>query len=579
MKKTYFFIVLLAICSLIALGQSEVVRTPDGASPTALLSSAAIINSEQKSAQLLSRVIQPSFTVPVPEIKKITEPLPELRKFTEPLPEITVPIVTVPEITVPSVTIPTVTIPETTTETTTPSQPAIHEYIPPVTETPPAATTAPPAETPPKETTKTSTASGQTTTRGTKTTQPKTTTRSGTVPALKPAAQITSYLLDSDNDCFSDRTENKFGTNPKNADSRPKDENKNCFDEAWEQKYGLIPVNSMQDTDQDGLSDRLEYMYETDPKKTDTDSDSFADGREILDFRTNPNDGSDPGTIEKLGIRITGFGENQAISDPQPFIKGVALAGTTVEIRALDSRKKETIFGRTITGENNMFLLRPAEPLKDGEYDFTSQVIPAEKPAEKPPVSPRFKSASARDLAATLEKTETGMESKPVHLTIKKALKVIPPNPQKLADIPVTEENLIKDLRVEIIDSQPVLFGKTAFNSEVVATWNSIVLTSAIIADSPAGEFSISPFHALVTGDHEVYLTAVRLKDEAASETIKLPFTVKIEERKELLIEPLEETPGQGQNATMIWVIALAAIALVAGIVMFLRRRSRKERK
>lgn len=367
----------------------------------------------------------------------------------------------------------------------------------------------------------------------------KTTPLRPAAPPSAPAEEHPSFLLDSDNDGFSDRIELALETDPTDEHSYPKDENRNGIDDAWEQKFGIVPNDGEEDSDKDGLSDKLEYRYGTDPLKPDSDNDTFGDSDEILQFGTDPNDATDPGTIENIGIRITNFDKNQSVSDSQPFVKGVAPKDSVVEIVVALEDGEDRVLGRTTTQENDVFIFLIPEILEDGEYDLVARVIePAgEETFLGMPVA-RAQDTGTGDTAG--ERSVILMESDPVHITVNRGLEVIPPTPQKLSDREVTEENLLQDLRIEIIDNQPVLLGKAAYNSEVVATWRSIVLASALISDSPRGEFSISAFHPLGSGDHEVYVQAVRLRDNAVSKTIKVPFTIVEQEPQKEETEPAE---------------------------------------
>jgi len=407
-----------------------------------------------------------------------------------------------------------------------------------------------------------------------------------------------SYLRDTDNDGFSDRTETDLKTDPKNNLSYPPDENHNGTDDAWEQTSGITINDGGEDTDKDGLSDKLEYMHGTDPLKTDGDNDTFTDAEEILELKTDANDVEDPGSLDKIGIRITNLDENQSIGDPQPFVKGVAPKDSTIETAIFNAKKEERILGRTVTHENSIFIFLIPEILEDGEYDLVARVI-------EPPKTTAFLGtpiARAQTGDTLQEESVVLMESKPVHIKINKALDVIPPNPQKLADQTVTEENLLKDLRIEIIDNQPVLFGKAAYNSEVVATWRSIVIATAIITDSPRGEFAISAFHPLEAGDHEIFVQAVRLRDNAMSKTIKVPFTIVEPEAastQETQVGTQETQPVQTHPAPpatettssltdlisgkysiyFLPVAALALLAIITNIVTFVRLKKRPKNK
>jgi len=65
------------------------------------------------------------------------------------------------------------------------------------------------------------------------------------------------------------------------------------------------------DTDHDGLSDKREKEYGTDPKNPDTDADSLTDGDEVNKYRTDPLKPDTDGDGLKDGIEV-----NQNKSDP-----------------------------------------------------------------------------------------------------------------------------------------------------------------------------------------------------------------------------------------------------------------------
>ena len=59
----------------------------------------------------------------------------------------------------------------------------------------------------------------------------------------------------------------------------------------WEEELGLnpeAPEDAQGDMDGDGLSNWLEFLYETDGEAPDTDGDGLSDGWEVLILGTNP---------------------------------------------------------------------------------------------------------------------------------------------------------------------------------------------------------------------------------------------------------------------------------------------------
>jgi hypothetical protein len=116
--------------------------------------------------------------------------------------------------------------------------------------------------------------------------------------------------------------------------------------------------------------------------------------------------------------------------------------------------------------------------------------------------------------------------SNPVHVIIDSTLNVQKPAPKKLSDQAISVDVILKNLRIEIRDKKPVLVGDSEFGNKVIATWRSVVTTSALIADTKSGEFAIQAPEELPIGTHEVYVQATRKRDNAQSDTVKVLFSV-----------------------------------------------------
>lgn len=290
--------------------------------------------------------------------------------------------------------------------------------------------------------------------------------------------------------------------------------------------------NGQADDDMDGLSNNIEEEEKTDPFNPDTDGDQFTDSEEILDFKTNPLDPNDPGTLENLGIRVTSFEENQIVADPQPFIKGVAPLNAFLEISAtkIDSpgESLETmVLGQTQTHENGIFSFVTA-PLEDGIYTIMVREI-----KESDILDEIFIPAHAQN--------EGPLISEPITIIIDSKNEVTKPQPELLDDQKITEENLLRNLRLEVENNQPVLKGTATFQYKVIATWQSVVFSSALLADTPAGEFIMTPQRVFEPGDHEVYVQAVHPTTGAISEKVRIPFT--IVHAEEMTAEPINTFP------------------------------------
>jgi hypothetical protein len=360
---------------------------------------------------------------------------------------------------------------------------------------------------------------------------------------------------DSDGDDFTDGIEVAAGSDPLDAESVPEDADNNNVEDSWEIKYNIKVIDGTQDTDRDGVSDKLEYQAGTDPTIEDTDGDGYSDAIEILEMNSDPLDPSDPGVGEEVKVRITNFIENQLVGDTTPMIKGTAPYGATVRIVLRNDFGHEKVLGDTIADENNIFIIQVEEPVRDGRYVIVAKVLDA---AEKKII-----------------------QSEPVHIVIDSTLAVDVPKPKKLDDEQITEDVLLKNVRVRVRNKRPVLLGETEYGSKVTATWRSLVVTSALIADSVTGEFEIEAPRELTLGQHEVYVTATRKKDNAQSETVTVLFTISAElpGLEEILREAAEgEVPGVAGFGAMFaegfagaaganWFLIVLGVLVVAAVV------------
>ncbi|XLQ19670.1 MAG: sortase [Candidatus Moraniibacteriota bacterium] len=91
---------------------------------------------------------------------------------------------------------------------------------------------------------------------------------------------------DTDGDGYSDGDEIENGYSPNGSGLM--DTNSNNIPDKWEiDNMGLLVSDEFDDSDNDGLVIYDEYIFGTDPKKSDTDGDGYSDGDEV-------NNGYDP---------------------------------------------------------------------------------------------------------------------------------------------------------------------------------------------------------------------------------------------------------------------------------------------
>ena len=219
-----------------------------------------------------------------------------------------------------------------------------------------------------------------------------------------------------------------------------------------------------------------------------------------MEYLSDPLNADDPGDLAALGVRITNFQENQLVGDTTPLIKGVAPFGTQVRLLLRNDFGHEKVLGTVGVDENDVFVFQVQDPLRDGRYLLVARSL---QPEEK-----RY------------------VDSPPVHIIIDSTLNVTRPVPRKLDEEEITEDVLIRNLKVIVKNNRPILTGETEFGNRVTATWRSVVTSSVLIADAVTGEFEIQAPRDLEFGDHEVWVTAIRKTDSAQSESVRLEFQV-----------------------------------------------------
>jgi len=373
-------------------------------------------------------------------------------------------------------------------------------------------------------------------------------------------------IKDTDGDGFTDKFEIDNKLNAKDKSSTPNDVNKNSIDDTWEKKYNLFdpdPTKSTadQDNDNDGLSNKLEFIYGTHPLKPDTDKDGISDSEETLIFKTNPNKKN---KATDVVIQVTNLTDGQTIADRTPTIQGIGPAGIPIMILARNEFGHEIILGKTTPGTNNVFVFEVPIELQDGEYFFFFKVLD--------------------------KKTKKITTSPPVRIIINPEVAVQSPIPTKLDNTTITNDVILNNIRIEVINNRPTLIGNTDVGNQVIAIWKSVVFTSALIADSATGSFEVTAPKELPPGEHKVFIYAVRPQDQTISETVSIPFEIKQKPSKTALprktaIPKKKLTLGeQGQalfiKTTAQWptIIIILSIGILGYVLWtFIKRKKNKK--
>jgi len=353
-------------------------------------------------------------------------------------------------------------------------------------------------------------------------------------------------LPDTDGDEYPDGLEIEAGTDPLDPADYPIDANGNGIEDAWELEYGISPQNGTEDTDGEGLSDLLEYKYGTDPTNVDTDGDGLTDADEVFLYGSNPLEFT---TLSDLGVQITNITDGMTLTDPRPLIQGFApKENMEVEVILRNEFGHEVLLGKTEAGVSKAWAFTPEFDILDGEFYLLAKGLDPEN--------------------------KQVIESPVINVKMDSTLQVDEPVPERLAEENITEDVLLEDLRLVIRDSHPILIGRTGFKNKVVATWQSVLGTSAIVADLAGGEFRIKAPAELPFGEHTVSVYSVRESDQAVSKVITIKFEV-----KEPLVSMLR---GVAEGAEVIfplyvWTAIFFTLSLaLAGTMLYSRHKRRK---
>ncbi len=117
--------------------------------------------------------------------------------------------------------------------------------------------------------------------------------------ALPPAPVLSGGDIDSDGDGLLDREEPTYGTDPYDPDT-----DKDGLTDGQEvREFRTNPLDP--DSDLDGLKDGAEVLtYKTNPLDPDTDKGGVADGHEVIEDNTNPLDPADDLMLFRLNIEF-----------------------------------------------------------------------------------------------------------------------------------------------------------------------------------------------------------------------------------------------------------------------------------
>ncbi|MDD3066239.1 MAG: thrombospondin type 3 repeat-containing protein [Candidatus Gracilibacteria bacterium] len=273
----------------------------------------------------------------------------------------------------------------------------------------------------------------------------------------------------------------------------------------------------LRDSDGDGLSDKTELLLGTNPYSADSDLDGWSDGAEVLDF------GSNPLSADKQ--MLAGFSNLKAgslITDPRPILHGGAMPNEKLTLTAINTSKETITLGNTTADASGKWLLIPEISLSGGKYTFR------------------------------LSDTTSGKILSAVAVEINLDFIMLPPQ------LYVDSDSL------SFTDTQPEFYGNTFYGNTIVATFQSEISSTAVIADNAAGDFVIRPPENLGVGKHTL-IVYTELPEGLRSPARVISFEIKGKQTTEKTFLHLPSTEDT--------VIGGIVIVGIFGAFFFLSRR------
>ena len=174
----------------------------------------------------------------------------------------------------------------------------------------------------------------------------------------------------------------------------PEDADDDYLPDEWERLFGLDPVNNgltsrvkegeRGDFDGDGLSNLLEYQWQTDPSNPDTDGDGKTDGEEFHTLRTDPRFSDEAGVKEVVSIDPAAF-SSSTISWHQIGDKGVTAGSYRGSIEWTFEVPEAGYYGYDFTlGLNGQVFASESVPLRLDIDSIPAALTRVNFPRDKP---------------------------------------------------------------------------------------------------------------------------------------------------------------------------------------------------
>lgn len=158
-------------------------------------------------------------------------------------------------------------------------------------------------------------------------------------------------------------------------------------------------------------------------------------------------------------------------------------------------------------------------------------------------------------------------QSDPVEIQVDKDLDVEEPIARKFSSTILNDTHITGEVKLSADNDRPLIEGyfeqpDTFSNTKVVAHWRSLLLTSALIADTSKGDFKLYAPDNLEPGNHTVYLYTVKTEGGVLKRSKDVTFKFTVPEKSD-------------ETGIPLWVYILALLIAI-GIMIYLYKRNKK---
>lgn len=369
---------------------------------------------------------------------------------------------------------------------------------------------------------------------------------------LIPDSEDAAPLDDDANDNgINDLAEEVYGLEGVQAATVQQDDDENgvpdVIDEIIEEETGLDIENSYEDSDGDGASDALEAVLGTGPTEANNISEEFTDAESIIGYKSIKRK-SRPNAIITTNVKayLASPQDGEVTTDQTLFFQGNAPQGAMVKFFYKDPKTGiAKVFGSARAQTRNKFV-GEARELPHGEYEIFTRTY----------------NSRGQEIDRTAKISVTIAENIP---GVEKAAT------EKPTIIGLNDKQGTTEAGKKLVlkaGERTVAKGFTKPGNLVIAEWQSLILSSAVIADQDGYYEIATPSEGLEANeDHTLWLYSVDPETDIQSENAKVEFTI-----GESTAAAVTNLDAGGTKNIAIILIAVLLLG-VAGLLIVLRKK------